>query len=102
MVSPLIPTERPMKSPGAPSDAVSLAVGFMSAHPLAGFTNTYAVPRKLLELKRLKTGWEGAPTTIVSPLIDTALPSFAYAPSDAVSLAVWVMLLHPLAGRTNT
>ena len=45
----------------------------------------------------------GAPTTTVLPLIETEKPKSSFAaPSDAVSLAVWVMFAQPEPGSVNT
>ena len=101
MVCPLTrhDTER---SPAAPSEAVSfsLSVEAGSLQPVAGFTNVYAEP------------WSGfgpmsskrAATTTVSPLIDDRLAELSLAaPSEAVSVALWVhVLLQPPTGFTNT
>ena len=44
-----------------------------------------------------------APATTVLPLMETLMPNKSRAwPSDAMSLAVWVMLAQPELGSTNT
>ncbi len=76
--------------------AVSSAVCVISTQPLAGLTNTYAFPL-------LKVPNSGAPITTVFPLIETASPKSSLGwPSEAVSLAVWVMSVQPPEGLTKT
>ena len=71
----------------------------MVAQPATGFTNTYAEPWSLFA--PMSSAY--APTTTVSLLIATAAPKRSLAaPSEAVSLAVSVMVAQPAIGFTNT
>ncbi len=101
-VSPLIPTVAAKKSGmnGPPaSEAVSLAVNaLVVAQPPPGLTNTYAAPGSPGKKTSLL-----APTTTVPPSIATDVPKVSFcAPSEAVSFAVWVPLVQPPAGFSNT
>src|SRR5262249_49928332 len=86
--SPLIATELPRPSRSLPSEAVSSAVSVAAAHPPPGLTNTYAAPCPRWPPR--------APPMTVSPSMATDAPSRSTAlPSDAVSLAVCVMVAQP-------
>ena len=89
--SALTDTERPKRSPAAPSDAVSLAAVDAVTHPLDGLVKTYAEP---LSLPLSSSAY--APMTMVFPsaLMDTECPKRSpAAPSDAVSLPASVQEL---------
>ena len=95
----LTPTLEPSWSAGAPSEAVSSAVCVASVQPPPGLVYTYTAPCASFP----PAARRGAPLAIVSPLTATDQPRASYwAPSEAVSSAVWVAFVQPPPGFVYT
>jgi hypothetical protein len=89
IVSPLIATLHPTRSPTAASGTVSFAC---CVHVVPARTNTYAAPRVPFA--------SSAPTTAVSPLTDTAKPKSSLSTVSSPQSVACSVHVSPL--RTNT